>query len=168
MDNSAENNIFTSPKGGHELIFRNADYTRTSVVGVEMFRKDYMGNSAIHIDFPCKAEDNVAMALAVLGIGHVTDEVESRAQRTAAMATDFANEDALMEQAVSALRTIQILREAKAKESITEMDDAYAMYRLAYPDAMISREEFPGQSMHAFWITNLRKIRQDPTVLGAL
>lgn len=152
-------NEFEANVGPKTINFRNETSKRNNVTSIEI----HNGGEVIK-DIRIKPEDNAAMALAVLGIGRVTDEVEQ-------LAHDAANgktEEELIRFAVINLRAIQLLREEKQSKLKKDLDDAFALYQLAYPDAAVTRSEFPDQSMHKFWLANLKKIRKDPTALGSL
>lgn len=153
-------NEFESDTGHRTVNFRNATESRTSTASVEIF-----DGHKITADLRVKAEDNIAMALSILGVGRVTDEVEYHA---ADLLNSGRTEEDFTRFAVINLRAALLLREKASKESEKDLDDAFALYKLAYPDAAVTRSEFPDQSMSKFWITNLSKIRKDPTVLGAL
>jgi hypothetical protein len=159
-------NEFEALSGTKTINFRNEGSKRDSVSSIEIH------NDGEHIkDIRVKEEDNVAMALAILGIGRVTDNVERRAQDRADLIMNEnsgSSIDGNLDQAIVNLRAILIAREKQAETFKKDLDDAYALYKLAYPDAAVTRSEFPDQSMSKFWITNLSKIRQDPTVLGSL
>lgn len=143
------------------LNVRNKGDDRTTVHEIELRNKD----TWIIADFQPKEEDQILLALSMLGVGRVTDEVEYHA---ADLLNSGRTEKDLLRFAVINLRAALLLREQEAKESEKTMDEAYALYRLAYPDAAVTRSEFPDQSMSNFWVATLQKIRKDPTVLGSL
>jgi hypothetical protein len=142
------------------LNVRNKGDDRTTLFELELRTP----NHNILAEFRPKEEDQILLALSMLGVGRVTAKVEEEADTL----YNTYNEEQLLERAVASLRAIQIARELKAKESEKTMDEAYALYRLAYPDAAVTRSEFPDQSMSNFWVATLQKIRKDPTVLGSL
>ena len=152
-------NIFTSPNGKNEINFRNKTNERDSVSSIEIKQ----GQNFVVL--PIKTEDNVAMALALLGVGRVTPEIEGRAQN---VTHSSVTEGQLIESAVTNLRAALLLREKEAVASVKDLDDAFALYKLSYPRAIVTRETFATGTMSEFWTSNLRKLRQDPTVLGAL
>jgi hypothetical protein len=158
-------NIFTSTHGKDEINFRNKTNARDSVSSIEIQQGQQF------VILPVKTEDNVAMALAVLGVGRVTDDIEEHAQARATLLADERcsdTEDEQLNYAITNLRAILIAREKKAAASVKDLDDAYALYKLSYPKTNIARDEFEGMGIFSFWLANLRKIRQDPTVLGTL
>lgn len=160
-------NQFKSPAGDHEINFRNDTKARTDVTSIEILRRP----SNVVTAFPAKAEDNVAMALAILGVGRVTDDVEHQAQQRALMIEDHNyghTSDGVLVQAIIGLRAILIAQKHEEEVASKDIEDAYALYKLAYPKSSITRERFPEMSTSEHWISTLRKVRQDPTKLGAL
>jgi hypothetical protein len=160
-------NQFESEIGKHRINFRNTDDERTEVHTIEIKRDD-LDRLVV---FPVKAEDNVPMALSVLGLGRVTQSVEERAKITAEQQPPLMRrltDDELIEEAVVRLRAVMIRREREQGAVEQELDDAYALYKLAYPQTNITREEFPGTTLPKFWAGNLRAIRQDPTKLAEM
>jgi hypothetical protein len=165
-------NQFRSPLAGLEINFRNEDVKRTNVSSIEITKLSLTGDKDLVV-FPAKTEDNLAMAIAVLGVGRVTDAVESTAQRRADQIlsdpdSDPAYVDAALAIAVINLRAAMIIRERNSAEEKQLTEDAYALYRLAYPKSEKTFEVFECMEMQRHWIANLRKVRQDPTALGAL
>lgn len=152
-------NQFKQTHGDREINFRNETSRRDNVSSIEIRTSDRITHA-----FTVDTEDNVAMALAILGVGRVTDEVE----QVATEAMDGKTTDELIRFAVVNLRAALILKEQEAATSAKELDEAYALYSLAYPKTDVTREEFPIQSLSSFWVGNLRTIRKDPTVLGSL
>jgi hypothetical protein len=144
-----------------KLNFWNETEERTNVTSIEI------NQGGIRTVFPAKPEDNVAMALSILGVGRVTDEIEERAHEAASLGGGRSVED-LIEYAVINLRAALITRQQEQEAASKDLDDAYALYKLAYPKALKTLEEFKGVSVSHHWLANLRKVRQDPTVLGAL
>jgi hypothetical protein len=156
-------NLFKSKTRNKELNFRNETDERDNVTSVEIrtVKGAYcVGMEEIVID----PKDNVAMALSILGVGRLTPEVEELAKD----AMRGRNEAELIQFAIINLRAALLLREQEEAESQKDLDDAYALYKLSYPRAIVTRETFTHESMSQFWLSNLRKLRQDPTVLGAL
>jgi hypothetical protein len=164
-------NLFTNSANSKELNFRNKTNDRTSVSSIEIRKLYPTGGCESLESISVKEEDNVAMAIAILGVGRVTDDVESEAKIRAEMILD-ANyghtEDGVLKQAIIALRSILIAREMEAAAATKDLDDAYALYKLAYPKTTTEFESFKVLSMKDHWLSVLRRMRKDPTVLGTL
>jgi hypothetical protein len=159
--------IFDGRFKERKLRFINLTDERTSVSSVEIYRLDRNGvcdeSSVLAID----PEDNIAMAVAVLGVGRVTDDIEAHAQM-AAQTGDGATEEDLLKYAVINLRAAMIVRESNSEQAKKDLEDAYALYKLAYPNSGDMFEIFKEKEIHKFWVANLRKMRKDPSALGAL
>jgi hypothetical protein len=153
-------NEFEDKPGMKAVNFRNATTKRDNVTAIEI----RYGNEQI-MSIRIEPEDNPAMALSILGIGRVTDEVEQLAHD--AMSGGKTEED-LIRFAVINLRAIQLLREEKETATINEQKAAYELYLLAYPKATRDFLSFKELSLMDHWISVLRKMRQDPTALGSL
>lgn len=157
---------------GLKTSFESRSSGRTVSFGTINRESDYANTISIREDgsptrmIATKVEDNLAMAIAVLGVGRVTDEVEETAQALANR-NNFTEEE-MIEYAVGNLRAAMIIRERNSEQEKKDLEDAYALYKLAYPDSQVKDYEFPQYTARKFWIANLRKIRQDPTALGAL
>jgi len=167
-------NQFQNEFTGDSVNFRNDTAARDNVSSIEITKRTpgwVAPNGTPLVEFKVDVEDNVAMALALLGVGRVTDDVEERASVRA----NFAREnyqgltfDDLMDIAVVNLRAILIAKQREAEEASKDMKDAYSLYLLAYPKSNIVFDEFATTQINKHWLTVLRKVRQDPTVLGAL
>ena len=152
---------FESTVGSRVVSFRKDRSPWANVDTIEI-RQDGDPLRAIQTD----PKDNIEMAIAVLGVGRVTDAVEDKAQGLATKSGY--TEEQMLEYAVTNLRAAMIIRERDSAEAKKDLEDAYALYKLAYPDSQVKDYEFPNHTARKFWIANLRKIRQDPTALGAL
>ena len=168
LTNQSQNKV-----NGDSVNFRNDTSARNNVSSIEITKKNpwVTPSGSQLIEFKADTDDNVAMALALLGVGRVTDDVEERASVRA----NFAREnyqgltfDDLMDIAVVNLRAILIAKQREAEEASKDMKDAYSLYLLAYPKSNIVFDEFATTQINKHWLTVLRKVRQDPTVLGAL
>lgn len=143
------------------LNVRNADSARTRVFEIELRSSSH----SILAEFQPKEEDQIPLALSILGVGRVNDEVEHHA---ADLLNTGRTEEDFLRFAVINLRAALLLREQKAKETAELAEQAYALYKLAYPKTNIEFAEFVGASVGKFWVQNLKNIRKDPTVLGSL
>lgn len=163
-------NQFSARTGNKELNLRNEDNKRDSVSSVEIVIIDKLSGRSEAAIVKVDPADNLAMAISILGVGRVDDHVESRAQLMAGnMASAEQDAEAIMlDYALVNLRAAMILRERNSAEAKQELEDAYALYKLAYPNTEHTLETFSGHSACKFWADNLRKVRQDPTVLGSL
>lgn len=159
MEKPEIKNTFTSRSSTRKLTFRE----REGKPSVELYNPETNGVNY----FPAKPEDDLAMAIAVLGVERVTDEVEEHAEYAADTGLGVTSE-ALLKSAVIDLRAAMILREREGIKQKKELEDAYALYKLAYPESGIGLAEFYGCSLYKFWRANLRKVRKDPTALGSL
>lgn len=147
-------NQFQAPKGSEEINFRNETTARDNVTSIEI-RK-----FGITTTFPAKAEDNVAMAIAVLGVGRVTDDVEKRAQ---SFANDYESEEALLERAMISLRAAMLIRERNNVEEKRLTEDAYDLYKLVVAKEIPTLEQFSTShyaDLRAAWILKLETLRR--------
>jgi hypothetical protein len=148
-------NQFESRVGNHTINFRNLDGERTDLHSIEIKRDD-LDRLVV---FPVKAEDNVPMALSVLGLGRVTQSVEERAKITAKQQPPHMRrltDDELIEGAVVRLRAVMIRREAEAKEA-TLTEEAFALCKLVYPESRAT--EFKSPAARTYWVDRLTEMR---------
>lgn len=114
--------------------------------------------------------DNVPLAIAVLGTGRVTLDVEEDARKYAEEALNYgSSEDEIIEEALMKLRAIMLLREHRAeaadllkKASEKQMQDAYALYLLSHEDGtevLESVEEFARTTESGMWSSRLDWLR---------
>lgn len=172
MTLSPANNLFKSVKGDMEVNFRNKTDERDSVSSIEIRipQDNAYGSWKMTEEFRVKPDDNVAMALAILGVGRVTDDVEHQAQQRALMIEDDNyghTSDGVLVQAIIGLRAILIAKQREEEAASKDIEDAYFLYLLAYPKGT-GRVEFESTGLKDHWVSVLRKVREDPTVLGAL
>lgn len=161
-------NLFTNKAGNKDINFRNLGYNRDSVSSIEIRGEGGTWSK----DFEVKTEDNVAMALSLLGVGRVTEEVEKYANARAYMINDerinITEEDEL-EVAVTRLRGILIAREKQQEQEKNLAADAWGLYKLSHPKTSVTVEEFKeNRFLKETWMVNLRNVRKDPTKLQAL
>lgn len=158
-------NLFEPSKGSGTINFRNDTCARDSVSSIET-----KADNGTFVVFPIKTEDNIAMALALLGVGRVTDKLEERAQRRADCiggGLNPATTDDLLDTVVVNLRAILIAKQREEEAASKDIEDAYFLYLLAYPKGT-GRVEFESTGLKDHWVSVLRKVRKDPTVLGSL
>lgn len=161
-------NLFTNKAGNKEINFRNETNARDSVSSIEI--RGEVGKWTK--DFEAKTEDNVAMALSLLGVGRVTEDVEQQAHVRANFALDENQPttiDGLLKTAVINLRAILIAQEKQQEQEKNLAADAWGLYKLSHPKSSVTVEEFKeNQFLQETWMVNLRNVRKDPTKLQAL
>lgn len=150
METSEFKTTFKSTSSDRSISFSTDDESSLILIS----RSGDTGTS-IRLD----AKDNVAMALAVLGVGRVTDRVEKRAR----VRTDY-TEEQLIEFAVTNLRAAMLLREQNTAEEKQLTEDAFVLYKLAYPETDFSLDEFIHNERNK-WVEKLQTLRFNKVTL---
>lgn len=167
MGHRGMSNQFTAKSGTMVVNFRNKTIARDSVDSIEI--RDGSGTlKEIVVD----TDDNVAMALAILGVGRVTDPLERQARdRAKTIESDSygADIDRVLAQAIVNLRAILIAKQREAEDSEQLIKEAYNLYKLSYPSSTKDLAMFTEQKNNRdYWVATLKRIRKDPTALDSL
>ena len=167
-------NQFENKVNGDSVNFRNEDYKRDNVSSIEITKGQPVGHPTptTHVEFKANTDDNVAMALSLLGVGRVTEDVETRAHVRANFVINSNSSgtiDDLLETAVLNLRAILIAREKQQEQERHLVADAWGLYKLSHPKSSVTVTEFKeNKFLQETWMVNLRNVRKDPTKLQAL
>lgn len=152
-------NLFTGRFKERKLHLVNLTDERTSVSSMEIYREDRKGDCVESAVLAIDPADNLGMAVAMLGVGRVTEEVERRAQGLAGSFEGY-TEEKLTQFAVTNLRAALIVRERNNTEEAKLTEEAFALCKLAYPDSSIT--EFKNNASRDYWVDRLRSLRNGP------